>query len=140
MVGAGSAIGGLAWWRTTQQELPVPAQVIDHVQAPVAVRIEVLNGCGRPGAARKVAQLLRAKGFDVINGNGENADSFRYLETVVVDRTGDLEKARIVADAIGVDSFVQQVRSGNYGIEEVSVVVGWDLGGRPEGYDIIGGR
>jgi len=70
------------------------------------VRVEVLNGCGTPGLAKKVTDFLRIKGFDVVNvGNAEN---FEFPETIVVDRVGEMSNAWKVARAIGVNNVIQQ--------------------------------
>jgi len=93
----------------------------------IAVKVEVLNGCGVRGIARRYAELLRRKGFDVVNGNGGNAENFGFLESVVVDRSGDIEKARTVAQALGIRHCVQQIRLDPYRIEEVTVIIGKDF-------------
>lgn len=91
------------------------------------VKVEVLNGCGVQGIARRYAELLRQKGFDVVNGDGGNAENFGFLESVVVDRAGDMEKARAVAQALGIRHCVQQIRLDPYRIEEVTVIIGKDF-------------
>lgn len=83
--------------QTPESPLPVERKVI---------RVEVLNGCGTAGLARKVTDFLRIKGFDVVNvGNAEN---FEFPETIVVDRVGDMTTAWKVARAMGVDNVIQQ--------------------------------
>jgi hypothetical protein len=84
--------------------------------------VEVLNGCGRAGIAEKVASYLRDSGFDVMYVG--NADDFRYGETIVVDRVGDRDKARAVADALGRVPVVYQ-NAGTFFVE-VTVVLGSD--------------
>jgi hypothetical protein len=93
----------------------------------IAVKVEVLNGCGVQGIARRYAEILRRKGFDVVNGNGGNAENFGFLESVVVDRSGDMEKARAVAQALDIRHCVQQIRLDPYRIEEVTVIIGRDF-------------
>jgi predicted GTPase len=85
--------------------------------------VEVLNGCGRPGIAGKVADRLRDRGFDVMYVG--NADDFNYPETVVVARTEDPDKAHAVAQALGRAPVVSQVTSTFF--VEVTVVVGGDI-------------
>lgn len=89
-----------------------------------AVRIEVLNGCGVAGVAEKVGRYLREAGFDVMTW--KNADSFNYPETIVIDRTGNLENARIVAGAMGLRTHIQQIVHDPYRIEQVAVIIGRD--------------
>lgn len=85
------------WTQTPEKPLPMERKI---------VRIEVLNGCGTPGLAKKVTDFLRIKGFDVVNvGNAEN---FEFPETIVVDRVGEMSNAWKVARAIGVNNVIQQ--------------------------------
>ncbi|MCK4590472.1 MAG: LytR C-terminal domain-containing protein [Candidatus Latescibacteria bacterium] len=89
------------------------------------IRVEVLNGCEEKGLARKVTSLLRRSGFDVVNfGNAENFD---FLETIVVDRSGQIEKAQQVAQTLGVENCVQQIKQDPYRIEDVLVIIGRDF-------------
>jgi len=92
------------------------------------IRIALLNGCGSEGLALKFADVLRAHGFDVVNGNGGNADSFDFDTSVVVDRKGDREKALIVAEFLGIEYVLDQYSANPYTIEDVVVVLGrdWD--------------
>jgi len=101
---------------------------------PRRIRVEVLNGCGEPGLAREVARFLREHGLDVVNGEGSNASHFNFLESIVVDRCGDLEKARYVAKVLGIRNCIQQIYEEGYHIEEVTVVLGKDM------VDKVGGR
>ena len=93
----------------------------------IAARVEVLNGCGARGVAQRYAEFLRRKGFDVVNGNGGNAENFGFVESVVVDRAGNMEKARAVAQVLGIRHCVQQIRLDPYRIEEVTVIIGRDF-------------
>ena len=56
---------------------PSPVKPPGH-DAEIPVRVAVLNGCGREGLAALCARKLRSEGFDVVNGLGENADSFDF--------------------------------------------------------------
>lgn len=64
------------------------------------VRVEVLNGFGRPGAARAAAEILREMGFDVVYFG--NASSFDHDTTLVLLRSEDRSGVRRVADSLGV--------------------------------------
>lgn len=63
-------------------------------------RVEVLNGFGRAGAARRAAERLRSMGFDVVYYG--NADRFDHERTRVLRRSADSAAARRVADSLGV--------------------------------------
>ena len=89
----------------------------------IPVVVEVLNGCGRPGIAEKVASHLRGCGFDVMFVG--NADDFGFTETLVVDRTGDRDKAHAVAAALGWAPVVYQMSSAFF--VDVTVVLADDV-------------
>jgi hypothetical protein len=82
----------------------------------------VLNGCGRSGVGQQTARLLRTFGLDVIDFR--NADSFDYAETIVVDRSGDLDTATSVAKRLRVANVIQQVPETP--LVDVIVIVGAD--------------
>ena len=86
------------------------------------IRVEVLNGAGTAGLARDATHRLRAAGFDVVFFG--NADHFDHAESVVVDRLGEIRRARGVAAALGIDSVVTAIDSTL--MLEVTVVLGDD--------------
>ncbi|MGH7542544.1 MAG: LytR C-terminal domain-containing protein [Gemmatimonadota bacterium] len=65
--------------------------------ARARIRVEVRNGSGTAGAAERVTELLRRRGFDVVDFG--NADRFDHERTVVLDRIGRPDYAREVAAA-----------------------------------------
>lgn len=69
---------------------------------PAEVRVEVLNGAGTAGLARDATHRLRGLGFDVVYFG--NATSFDRGRSVVLDRTGAVERARAVAASLEIDS------------------------------------
>jgi len=109
---------------------PDPVPRAEDQEGPVEIgepiRVEVLNGGGAPGAAREVTRTLRSKGFDVVFFG--NAGSFDLDSTVVVDRVDDIERARLVADSLG----VRRVRSEPDPelLLDVTVLLGRDWEGR----------
>ncbi|MDP6778194.1 MAG: LytR C-terminal domain-containing protein [Candidatus Latescibacteria bacterium] len=88
------------------------------------IRVEVLNGCGTDGIARKVGLHLRSLGFDVLTL--ENAESFNYPESIVIDRVGKPDDARKVAEALGIPNQIQQIVVDPFRIEGVTVIIGRD--------------
>jgi len=104
---------------------PSPVKPPGH-NAEIPVRVAVLNGCGREGFAALCARKLRSEGFDVVNGLGENADSFDFDASVVVDRKGNTVKARYCAEKLGIREIIEQRPDNPYVIEDVVVVFGRD--------------
>lgn len=90
------------------------------------IKVAVFNGCGRPGLATVFADRLRELGFDVVNGNGGNGESFDFNQSVVVDRINNRLKAEAVAKALGIDLIIYQYSSNPYIIEEIAVILGRD--------------
>jgi hypothetical protein len=82
----------------------------------------VLNGCGRSGVGQRTAKLLRSFDLDVIDFR--NADNFEYAETIVVDRSGDLDTATSIARRLGVANVIQQIPETP--LVDVIVIVGAD--------------
>jgi hypothetical protein len=88
-------------------------------------QVEVLNGCGVSGVAARAQEYLIEAGFDVVNT--ENADGFDYLETIVIDRGGDVALARRVARSLGTPNVIRQVRPDL--MLQVTVILGADYAG-----------
>lgn len=86
------------------------------------IRIELLNGSGRPGLAGDLASYLRDGGFDVLEVS--NADRADYRSTLVVNRSEAPEPGKIVAEYLGTRHVIQQI--GSQELIEVTVIVGRD--------------
>jgi hypothetical protein len=91
---------------------------------PSIGRIQILNGCGADGAANKVGDFLRAKGFDVKNKG--NAPTSNYPFTLIVSRKKDMSIARQVAGALGVESDKTVLMRNGDETYDVTVYVGPD--------------
>ncbi len=91
-----------------------------------ALKIEVLNGCGVDGLARKFADFLKGQGFDPVNiTNFERSDIPR---TMIIDRTSNaLVNGHKVAHALGLsdDDYVSYLASPERMVS-VSVIIGQD--------------
>lgn len=92
--------------------------------SPNSIHVEVLNGCGENRAARHVARVLRTFGFDVMTF--DNAESFSYPESIVIDRIGKPQFATQVAEALGIENRILQIIPDPFHIEEVTVIIGKD--------------
>lgn len=88
------------------------------------IQVEVRNGCGVDHLATDATRFLRDRGFDVVEvGNHSTFDQQRSL---VVDRIGDLESARKVAEALGLpaDRVEQDIDKRLY--LDASIIIGHD--------------
>ncbi len=101
------------------------AQRINTKKSTDVIQVEVLNGCGVPGAADNFTSYLRQNHFDVVQIG--NYISFDVEKTLVIDRIGNTANANKVADALGIDrkNIIQQINK-NYFLD-VSVVIGKDF-------------
>ncbi len=69
------------------------------------IQVNVLNGCGQDGIARRTMDYLRARGFDVVEIT--NFDRLDVDRSFVIDRVGDTLSAAKAAYALGIpDSLV----------------------------------
>lgn len=94
----------------------------DFLNRGRALRVEVLNGAGRSGMARAATDELRAAGFDVVFfGNARVATDTSY----VLDRVGQLDAARAVAEALGITRVHTAIDSTLF--LEATVILGSDL-------------
>lgn len=72
----------------------------DPILISDVIQLEVLNGCGIPGAASTMTRTLREYGFDVVESG--NFDHFNIAETILISRNGNMENATRVANALGI--------------------------------------
>ena len=105
---------------TPQQEVPKP----ETAPQLSPIRVEILNGGGESQVAARLRKKVRALGLDVIHEG--NAPSFNYLHTLVVDLDGDIERARQVAEVLGIPHFIQQKKESQFSLASVSIVIGRD--------------
>ena len=120
---AGVALFAVAPW----PHGPPPAAPIAQSATPRVAgtfRVAVLNGCGAAQVAARMTRKARTLELDVIDEG--NAVSFGFLESVVIDRIGDLARARRVAEALGIPHAIQQISDDAYRLEDVTIIVGRD--------------
>jgi hypothetical protein len=88
------------------------------------IQVEVRNGAGVDHLAAETTHYLREQGFDVVDVG--NYESFQQERSVVIDRVGDPEAARKVAEALGLsaDRVRQDIRRQYY--LDASVIIGHD--------------
>jgi len=89
------------------------------------IQMEVLNGVGVSGLANQFTGTLRQFGFDVVETG--NFDHFDVPHTLVISRNGQIENARRVAHAIGIDEqFILREESPEYYLD-VTLIIGNDF-------------
>jgi hypothetical protein len=102
---------------------PERASESDVLVGPI-IQIEVRNGCGEDGIAAEATTYLRQYGFDVVESG--NHSSFDIETSMVIDRRGDIESAKRVARALGLEEsrVEQDVQPDLY--LDASVILGSD--------------
>ncbi len=88
------------------------------------IRVEILNGGGESQVAARLRKKARVLGLDVIHEG--NAPSFNHLYTLVIALDGDIERARQVANVLGIPHFIQQQKEDQFSLASVSIVIGRD--------------
>jgi hypothetical protein len=117
---------------TQSESAPVMNKTPDNKPiTPVAVRVQILNGCGAAGIAGKFKQYLADAGkpefiIDVIDA--KNFESFKQEHTLLIARKDNLVQAQKLAEKIGVaaEQVSQKAMEDNFLDIEYSLVVGAD--------------
>lgn len=102
-------------------ELRVAQRVDARAPAGVRIKIEVLNASSVRGLARRATAHLRDRGFDVVSAT--NAGALRD-STLVIDRSGHPDWARLVGEALGGVPVQSRPDSSRY--LDITVVLGAD--------------
>ncbi len=86
--------------------------------------VEILNGCGARGVAKKFKNFLRANNYDV--KSAQNAASWNYDKTIIVSRIPDMQMAKDISSLFKCDDpiFIRTAKSSN----DVTVIIGHDYG------------
>lgn len=114
------AVGG--WWLVRRASTPkVFGQTVQGPIVPrdVRIRVEVLNASDVRGLARRATMHLRDMGFDVVRFAGDDS---RRDSTLILDRTGHPDWARLASRAMGAAPV--QLRLDSAGFVDLTVLVG----------------
>ena len=87
--------------------------------------VEILDGAGSMKAAQQIRNILRSKGYDIVEMKKNNSGIVE--RTFVLDRSGNLDVARKLATDLGVsqDKVFQKIDHNLY--LDMTVVVGKDF-------------
>ncbi len=95
-------VGGFTAWRMVNRS---KMEKLYEEYPKGLIRIKVLNGTATEGLAYRVTKVLRHYGFDVVEFG--NADSVKYVETVLIDLTGeDPMKMKVLSFFLGTQGYV----------------------------------
>ncbi|MFN8110152.1 MAG: LCP family protein, partial [Thermoleophilia bacterium] len=99
---------------------------------PADVTVNVLNGSGRTLVSQRMAEILRAKGYQASPAG--NAAAFDHTTTSVgfsSDRQGSLQAAQNLQAALGPNTGLVSVPVADLGAADAVVIVGTDFTGQP---------
>lgn len=107
------------------------ALVSEQDLSPRPLRVQILNGCGEKGITEVVEKKLQTEAQEVIYHvvDRDNAESFGFPQSLVVDRIGNEEAALRLARLLGVEAknIVTQKLSDNLYDLDFTIVVGGDF-------------
>lgn len=89
---------------------------------PNTGQVQILNGCGKSGAAEQFRNYLTDRGFDIIEFG--NAGSWNYTHTLVIARTANEPVARDLAKVLDTDNLIHL--SDPLSMVDATVIIGKD--------------
>ncbi len=89
---------------------------------PSEIKVQVLNGSGKSGVAKKIRDKLVRNGYNVVEFG--NADSQNYKETIILDRVGNMKKAMNVGSLLKCNLIFPKINK--FIMIDVTVIVGKD--------------
>ncbi len=128
-------IAGKSFWEVDRYETAQLLSNLDSkllakedtlVEQSAPVTICVLNGCGVPGVANKVAKQLNAAGFQVTRTG--NADNFGYAFSQIIDPSKHGKRGERVRSAIGFGAILPEGKLSDAD-SDVTLILGKDIGG-----------
>ena len=103
---------------------PIIERSDDLVREGDQIQLNLLNGCGDQGIARRTMNYLRSAGFDVVEI--DNYSRYSVQRSFVIDRVGDSLSAMKTAKALGIADSLRIVRIDSTLYVRCSVVLGKD--------------
>lgn len=94
-------------------------------QPNLSIQLDVQNGTMENGVASEFTEYLRKNNIDVVEmGNYKTQD---IEKTIIIDRSGDINKAKKVAFTLGVSerNIIQQINNSLF--LDITVVIGKDF-------------
>lgn len=104
------------------------ALAINEDENPEKITVEILNGTDQSGLARKTAEILKSLGYEIYQY--ENAETFDYEKTVIIDRRGNTSQAQEIAKEMRTSNVITEFNSETSNAVDVTVILGKDFDGR----------
>ncbi len=107
-----------------QEQTQLVEQKTEPQKLAKVVQVDIQNGSGEKGIASRFTSFLRSRGYDVVETKNYKVSNVPH--TLIVDRLGNLQTARDVAEHVGVaDTNIIQQLNPDYFVD-VSIVIGQD--------------
>ena len=93
--------------------------------------VQVLNGTDKNGLALRTAQVLKSFGYKIAGiGDAIRIDKSEYSRTVILDRRGNPDGAKSLADLIKSDNWFSEADSSLDDTIDITLILGRDFDGR----------
>jgi len=112
--------------QTLSQNLASISSEDESYDDTTLISMEILNGTNQDGLAKRTKALFESFGFEVLACR--NADHDQYLNTVVIDRRGEVQLAERAADVIQCERVYTRIEEG--ATVDVTLILGKDFDGR----------
>ena len=93
------------------------------------IQLEILNGCGDSGVAKKLSSVLKKSKYDIVNSGNymeRGKINWNVEETKIISQTHNPQKARDLADLMGIlYSNVEEFENPSP-IADITIVIGKD--------------
>lgn len=114
------------WLKQSVRQIEQSLATMDEVESDtIVIAVEILNGTGTSGLARRTSELYEDYGFEVVRFG--NAESNQVEHTIVVDRRGEGDLAERVAQVIRAERIVSEVQPETD--VDVTLILGRDFDG-----------
>lgn len=117
-----------------EQEPSIPVETKDQgvlYYSPIEkkIQLEILNGCGEPGVAKKLTELLRKSTYDIVNSGNymeKGKINWEVQETRIIDQVGNTDISRDLADEMGILYSNLEVFDNPSPIADITIIIGKD--------------
>lgn len=93
------------------------------------IQLEILNGCGEQGVAKKLTDLLKKSTYDIVNSGNyieKGKVNWDVEETKIIDQVGKVENSRELADLMGILYTNLEVFNNPSPIADITIIIGKD--------------
>lgn len=117
--------------KSSKPAIPSEASSQSQYYSPIEkkIQVEILNGCGESGVAKKLSSFLNKTKYDIVNSGNyiQNGKiNWDVNETKIIDQINRQEDARELADLMGILYSNVEIFDNPSPIADITIVVGKD--------------